>query len=282
MRKNMIVIPTALAAGIVGMILRFVEVNTIFDASNGLAERYAPISIALVILSVLFAAFALCSVCGFKKQDVKIDCKNAFPMTNRLAFSAVIVIGVIIVLGSVASAGVDILALRADLAYASYSVERNKILIEIILKAVFLLLGVGAGASIIKLTTCKEKNGKTGALAVIPVLFLCFWLVLTYKDNNTNPVLVEYCYKCFAVAAATVSFYYAAGYEYGKVTPRRTIVFHYLGAYFCLVTVLDADDIAQSVMFAVLAVMQLIKCGAFIKGMQNQPPEVNQEIVVKE
>lgn len=247
MRKKMLITTEAvLIAGIAAAFLRLVEVKTIFEPETGLAKEAATISIILIALTIAVCIKAvLYSASLVKKGHVNVDMAKPFPITSKIAAAVITASGIIIAVGSIANFFLD-------------TEEAT------VFKALFLLLGIVAGVSIIVMVQSRNRN--PGAWACMPAIFMCYWLVLTYKENNTNPVLLEYCYECLAAASATVSFYYAAGHYYGKLTPKRTIISHLSGVYFCLLTTCNAGNPAQGIMYATLAVYQLVMVCAYIKG----------------
>lgn len=255
MRRKMLVTSQAvLGAGIIGAFFRKVEMLTIFDPVSGLAREYAVISILLVALSLLIGLKIITYAFSLDKNgQFNVDERIPFPVRTKFSMTVTMVIGVIVAVGSV----------------LNYFMDKEE---TSVFKAIFAIMGILSGVAIIMISNLsyEKKHGMTGTLSCIITIFLFLWLVMTYTENNTNPALIEYCYKCFALAATTLSFYYAAGHYYGKLTPKRTVVSHFIGVYFCLVTVLDAGNIVQGVLFAALAMLQLINVCAYIRGMPKR------------
>lgn len=244
-KKKLLTTEAVLFAGIIAAFLRFVEIRTIFEPATGLAVQNSLISILLAILTIAILIKAVWYSISLTANDC-IEIKTERPFSiSKVGVAVISVLGAIIALGSAVNYFLDIKE-------------------STLFRALFLILGVLSGISMIVMSN--GKVAKTGTWACIPTLFMCYWLVLTYKENNTNPVLLEYCYRCLAAAAATSSFYYAAGHYYGKISPKRTIVSHLAGIYFCLLTVSDTDNIAQAVMYVALAIYQLIVICAYIRG----------------
>jgi hypothetical protein len=237
-------------AGVVGAVLRYIEANTVFEEATGLAVRNAPVSLCLAGLSLLMAAvIAVCSVAIGKKKLATLDVKNAFPMGSIVVLALVTVCGVVISLG----------------AAGNYILDTGE---KEIFRIAYSVLGAASGIAVIvaALKSFREDGGNYARLYIIPTVFMCLWLVMTYKDNNTNPVLIEYCYKCLAVCGGTLAFYYAAGHGYGKPAPKRTVATHLIGAYFCLVTVSDAGNIAQAAVFGATAIVLLVNVCLYVNS----------------
>lgn len=255
MRKKMILTPIVVfLAGIIGAFLRNKEVNTIFDPETGLAERFAAVSVLLIVLTAAVILISvLYSILAEKKGAFSVDAQRPFPIRSKLTVTVLTIIGVVVILGSV----------------YNYLIDYNE---TVIFRAGFAILGIFTGAAIISDASAafKSDERKMGFLMCIATLFMCWWLIMTYKENNSNPVLLEYCYECLGIIAATLSFYYATGSIYGKILPKRTVVTHLLGIYFCMVTAVNAGNIAQGAIFAALAVYQLIRVCAYVRGTSDK------------
>jgi hypothetical protein len=253
MRKNVIITSgLTLAAGIAGAFLRCREMNTVFEPGTGLPIKNAPVSMILIGLSVLviIAAAVYAFAAGKGISNVKKD--DAFNVGSILVLAVVTVCGVIMALG----------------ALGNYILDTGE---KEIFRIAYLILGAASGVAIIMaaLSAYREDSGNYAKLYILPTLFMCLWLVMTYKDNNTNPALVEYSYKCLATAGAAAAFYYEAGYGYGKAAPKRTVAAHIIGAFFCLVALGAAGNIAQAAVFAVTAIVLLVNLCLFV----NAPKE---------
>ncbi len=254
MRKKFFLTPiVVLILGILGALFRYWEVDTIFDPVTGLAKRYASVSILLIILTAVVILIAVLYARFLDNKGIlNIDPKRPFPVNSKLSVTVLTILGVVIMLCS---------------AY-NYLIDINE---TIVFRAVFAVLGIGTGVAIITDASASYKGdeSKMGFLFCIATLFMSWWLIMTYKENNSNPVLLEYCYECLGAIAATLSFYYATGHFYGKITPKRTVISHLMGIFFCLVTSLNAGNIAQKIIFAVLGLYLIIRICAYISGNAN-------------
>lgn len=86
--------------------------------------------------------------------------------------------------------------------------------------------------------------GRTGGfcrfLSIIPPIFFSYWMILLYRIHASDPVIVNYGYECLAIAAAAMSFYFLAGYLYGKSEPGKTLFCMVMTVFLCGAVSADA------------------------------------------
>jgi hypothetical protein len=258
MRKGVIFLPLVVfIIGVVGFFIRRNELGTVFDEATGLAEKNAPISLMLLALSIaVFIIFSLISYFISSKYKAVDDYIHAF---SPAGFSY---LAVFFILGFcwLASDVMYVLDLRAVGIYS-------------IIEIIFVALSALSAVSIIILARAAYRR-RAGAelllFGVIPSIFLCFWLILLYKQNAANPVLLEYSYETLAISAAALSFYFGAGYVFKKSATGKMLLSMVLCVYFCMVVLADNTGIPIKVLFAVLAVSQLINLTVFLKNLKSK------------
>jgi len=108
------------------------------------------------------------------------------------------------------------------------------------------------------------------ALSVTPTVFLCFWLVLIYRQNASNPVLLSYVYMCLALVSNALSFYFTSGFLYGKPQPGKAIVSYYAAIYFCAVTLADDNTLGIKVILCAMIAANLIHSVMLIRNLQRK------------
>lgn len=102
------------------------------------------------------------------------------------------------------------------------------------LLAVFAALS-GVSCLVLALAVCRRRGGNETALAsFVIVLFLCFWLILRYKETAADPTLLRFAYGLLGLAMAAVAAYYLAGYAFGRSRVCATLFFSMTGVYFSL------------------------------------------------
>ncbi len=225
--------------GAIGAVLRKIELNTVYEPS-GLAKEWQPITIALVVLSVLAAAYFLFSCRGLKKLSAEEGYNEVFAGGGIAPFA----------LSALATAGIAVGSVL-------YFMKGG----ETILSGVLMLIGLVASVSVIGLAYgVYKKRGDAkmaAAFSTIVVIFVCFWMVLEYKFRSADPVLLDYVYDFLALCSAALAFYYKAGFAFGRPNPANTMIFSCLSAYFCIVAIPGASGTAQLLYFISLALLLL-------------------------
>jgi hypothetical protein len=115
------------------------------------------------------------------------------------------------------------------------------------------LLGLLAAACLAFYPEAKSRGDLGCLLAAVPVLFFCFWLIVSYKENADDPVLWDYAIEILAIASSALAFYYMAGYHFYRAKPMRSVYFILLAAFFCTMTLADRRGLGASLMFSAAA-----------------------------
>jgi len=251
--------------GVIGAVLRKIELNTIFEPDTGLALRGQPITTALALFSaasVLF--FALLSLRlrkleGPPAYSRALECRNSLP----LAAAVLAAIG---------------FAAGSALYYRDRAGEVSAMML--------MLSGFAAALSAFMLARnvrFKKENAGNAVFSTLIVAFVCYWMVLEYKMRAADPVLLRYVYDFLALCSAAIAFYYKAGFAFDKPRHVRTVMFSMIASYFCLVSMPGASGNAQLIFFCCLALLLLADLPALIgnlreKGAQAEPSENQGEI----
>ncbi|MGE4484490.1 MAG: hypothetical protein AB7C97_05145 [Oscillospiraceae bacterium] len=228
MRKFGVIISAfAVICGAAGFFLRKNELLTVFDAETGLAEPFARVSVMLMSLLIVAAMVIVIAVFGaFRGKRTEEVYEKAF------AIKSVGVLALYFILGLFAVAG-------AVLYWLGTPAPVSGIPFAAIAFSVFAALS-GVSFIILAVHSFKGNAGiEMGLFSVIPPLFFSFWLVVTYKQNAANPVLLDFFYECAALAVAALAFYFVAGYIYKRRCPRMTLISQLIAV--CLLTVFFAD-----------------------------------------
>ena len=80
-------------------------------------------------------------------------------------------------------------------------------------------------------------------------------MVLEYRMRAADPVVLRYVYDFLALCAASVAFYYKAGFAFDRPRPSRTVLFSMIACYFCLVAMPGVSGNAQPIFFYCLALL---------------------------
>ena len=245
----------ALIAGAAGFYLRLMELMNVFDADTGLPARGAGVTLGLVALSVLFLllAFVFCLRVADKHVS-PAGFENAFgtdPLTYPFAFSIIGLVWLVATIKQFLDLKSSGTLLQGDL--------------------YFLILSALAALSVafFAIEMYQDPRRKmTFALSMVPTLFMCFWLILIYKQNAANPVLLSYCYQCLAVIASALGFYFTSGFVYNKPAPGKTIFFYLAAVYFGFVTLADGHDTTIRLIFAAIIAMNVTYSSMLIRNLR--------------
>ena len=111
------------------------------------------------------------------------------------------------------------------------------------------------------------------ALSVVPTLFVCFWLILMYRQNASNPVLLDYIYKCLALVTSALSFYFTSGFLYGKPAPGKAIFTYFAAIYFCTVTLADDHPLSIKIIYFAMIAVNIVHSSMLLKNLKRKRTE---------
>ena len=246
-----------LIVGAAGFALRFTELASVFDAVSGLPERNALISLVLIGFSVLVFMIAfIFSISTSIRYTVSGDYDDAFG-TDSFAYPAIYtalctiwLVATIVYFLELFSLG-DIALIDQVFAVASS------------LSAIFLM--------IFAIEVYKNPRRKfLSFLSIIPTFFMCFWLILIYMENASNPVLLGYAYKCLAFVFSSLGLYFCTGFAIGKPVIGKAILSYTGAAYFCMVILADDYSLSIKMIIAAIAIMNLFNLGSLIRNLQRK------------
>ncbi len=224
MRKTLLIMPiTFCAAGIVGLFLRRQELATIFN-DNGLAVHYAPVSIALMVLSIAAVIAAILLSLSMKKLPCPDGLDAVVPdcQAGKIPFY---IGAVMMIVGGI------------------WSYTKGALFTWTATTFIFALFAIASGVAYIWLPLNGRKKGSesaTGVFAVIPALMFSLWLIAGFRTKATEPEILDYCYEVLATAAMAFACYCSAGYAFGVNKPGRC-VFSALTALFFGITALGSN-----------------------------------------
>jgi hypothetical protein len=269
MRKSAVVVPIlALVTGLVGFFFRKMEVSTVFDPVTGLAKRGASVTTLMIGIAVLAAVIAVVSaVLTVRRYASEPEYTRAFAPRGMaylgvsfLASAAWLVGSIWYFAGQMAARAVPegVVPMPGAGAFS-------------IIDLLFTVLAALSAISVIILAR-RAYKGSAGSemlvFSVIPSIFFCFWLVVLYKNNAANPILLSYCYQTLAIAAAALSTYFSAGYVFGKAPTGKTIVSFFLAIFFCMVVLADNIGLPLKLLFGATAVIVLINTVVFLRNLK--------------
>lgn len=256
MRKSAVAIPViALVVGVFGFLIRKMEINTAFESATGFAKRNASSTTILIFMSVAVIVLALAfAILAGRRFAAESDFTKAFAPKGFAYISISFVLGL------------------AWLAADVFFLLDKQIATGIkVIDIIWALMAVLSAISVIFIARGAYR-GKSGSelllFTLIPPLFFCFWLIVLYKDNAANPVLLSYGYQCLAIAAAALSFYFTAGFIYKKPATGRSLFSFLITIYFCAVVIADDISLPLKAIFGITMIHQFVNTVVFIRNLQ--------------
>ncbi|SHH58887.1 hypothetical protein SAMN02745823_00389 [Sporobacter termitidis DSM 10068] len=261
MRKSAVVIPVfALIAGVIGFLLRRTEVNTAFDLTTGFAVRGAAVTTILIVVSIAVTVLAVAAgILISARLKAENDYAGAFAHGGFSYFAVSFALGIVWIAANV---------LYFFNVYAMDALS--------ILDLIFVFLGVVAAISLMFLARGAYKGRGGGELAlfsVVPSIFFCFWLILLYKNNAANPVVLRFSYQCLAIAGAALSYYFSAGFVFRKAVTGRMVFSYLVTIFFCAVVLADAVSLPVKIIFALTLVNAFVNAVVFLRNLRSKTEE---------
>ena len=247
----------ALLAGIGGFFLRMSELMNVFDRVTELPERGAALSAVLagVSAAVVVAAviFALRTSLRYTAQYGFDDAFGTDSYAYPIAFTAIGVVWLVATIIHFLNLNSEGAVTRADL--------------------IFAVMSALSAVSLVFFTIEMYKNPRrksTFVLSLVPTLFLCFWLILLYRENASNPVLLSYAYKCLAIMSAALGFYFSSSFVFGKPAVGKAIVSYVASIYFGCVTLADNHPMGIILIFSAIVVMNILYLSMLIRNLSKK------------
>lgn len=227
--------------GAVCLMLRWLQYINIFEEETGLAAANSTLS-RLVAIALVLSAAILCGLSAYLRRFyAPHDPDEAFAAPPR------ILVGVLGLSAMISAVG----------AVAQYFLGTG-ILLK--LTALLALLSVPA----MMLYPVLSRWGFLGAvMAVVPVVFFSWWLVLAYRENAVDPVLWYYAPFILSVAFLLLASYRVMSYIFYRGNPVRCVRSSSLAALLCITSMMDENiGIARIILvgwaFALMAMIWLI------------------------
>ena len=238
--------------------MRWLQNINIMDEETGLAARGAPISVIIVLVLLATAGVYAYFTRSQMKYTALTDPDEAMPMTLPGEKYIALLIGILL-----GVAGILQFA-QADLEHwAEADVTVHKIS----------ALAAVVGAVGYMMTAASSKTGARCTGSALLTLFGCVWLVAVYKTAASDPVIWRNIIAILAVCAATLSFYYIAGYHFGETHPAKARWACAMGAFLCIMTLIDDHTSGESIAYLSAALMQLLWLYRLIIGLRDPAEE---------
>ncbi|MCL2342376.1 MAG: hypothetical protein FWC62_00535 [Firmicutes bacterium] len=239
MRKTWVMLITTAVVGALGMFLRWLQMqNVLKDEVVGgnhllLVARSSSYSTAVVVAIACFVGLAILFTLWLRK-GLSVPKKPA-PLSLDRPVQTVL-------------AGLSCVLLLIFAVLMLPALWNGEILQKLVGLLAFVVL-VAFAAAVARLTLVKGSFGGkyfAALCAAFSAVAMSVWLIFLYKENAEEPQLWLFVPGILAIASAALSFYYLAGYAFGRVKPGRALLLTQLGVYFNLMAAVYPGEPAQT------------------------------------
>jgi len=257
MRVSAFLLPLfSILAGIGGFLFRRSEHINVFDVITGLPVRDAPV-FGLAIYSLIFVIIVVVFAVRASIKHKALDGFESAFGTDPLLYPVIFVlIGMLWIAGTY-------------LHFANIAGNREISVDDILFITFSALSAISVTFFAIEMYQDSRRNAPY-ALSVVPTLFLCFWLILVFRDNSTNPTLISYSYQSLAIVASALGFYFTAGFLYGKPAPGRAIFAYNSAIFFSIITLADDHSFGITLLIYAIISANVVYSVMLIRNLQRK------------
>lgn len=227
MRKNSILILCiAAVGGAFGFFVRWLQLRSALDAETGLMRPGAASGRVLIALCVVVAAVQLL---------------YTFRLRNRLPAPGLDFFARGSAIYRFFCAAMGLLTFVAGVLLLLAALRGRMVLCFFLA-----LLAMFAGLCMSALSMSATAGAAARCLCcTVPVLFFCFWLIVVYKNNASNPVIWSFCMPLLAITANVLGWFYLAGLAYDKPKPACLLFFCQYAPFLSLLSLADSAGLGE-------------------------------------
>lgn len=252
MRKHSLLPILALLGGVLGSVFRQKQLETGMEAETGLPIPGNIYSILLILLTLILAAMLMVFLRKLRLSQFRGGLELGlptvvYPVVTSLGSLALFASGVIGLVGYfVTSPGEDMLK-------------------NLFLSAFALVCALATG--IFSLGVYRQRSlRRHGVAAIIPVFFTCLWLIVDYRDQSSNPVILSYVYETFALICGILGFYYASGFVFNRYSPSKAVFFQLMCVYFLIVCVAETVGLMSLLSYIFLGIYMIVYAVSILRS----------------
>ncbi len=212
------ILAVLLALSSAGYILRARQLRVGFDAAGLPTGQGVVVLVLVCALAVLLAAFA---ALGVKKRPAFADNFTDHRIPTVL---------------QVAAAGL----LAGGCAFALMDRQLGATSVELLLSRITGALGIASGLCFVAMGAIRHQGKKPSAAAwLIPVVYYILQTVFSFKTWSTDPVILDYCFKLFALISVMLGAFHASSFVFDIGSRHSCLFFCLCGVFFSCVTLAD-------------------------------------------
>ena len=260
MRKDALKLTVVtLTMGIFGFFFRWVQTLNGFEAETGLPVRGAG-SAVFVTVYFLLAALTFAVMAVFYRSKYRL-LKTAGALRAATAAAGVLC----------RFAGVLTALICAVLLFTAGG-ERYPVI-----QRLFAGAGICGGGALYFVCAAGKKHPAGRYAAPVLTLFLCLWLVRSYKFNAEDPVVGHYAVEILALVFTTLGWYALSAFYYDRAKPARTMFTLELAIFLDIGTLADGHGVLISVLYVLQCAALLCFFFLLVENMQKKTPEPEED-----
>lgn len=102
------------------------------------------------------------------------------------------------------------------------------------------VLGVVSGLSFVGVAAAQHRSQKPSAtLYLLPVVYFILQMIFNFKNWSTDPIILDYCFKLFALISVMLAVFHAGGFVFGAGQRRSTVFLCLAGVFFSIISLAD-------------------------------------------
>lgn len=225
--RSFILPAAAVVFGILGGMLRKIELSTVYDAF-GLPVSGHPVTIAMAVLSALFVVILVLGAVLIIKPAGGYEAY--FPgctASSVIHTASGVLLAVSSALGAMTAGGDMFLTVACYL---------------LVLAGLCICCHGG-------FCLAKKEGQPPSVLLLIPIFCMCIKLIYVFKGWSADPSIVDYIYELLAVIFITLSLFFTSGFLFDAYRPRLTAAVSLCGVYFCMLTAFNSTSADQMLFF---------------------------------
>ena len=233
-----------IGAGAFGVFFRWMQLQLAYD--NGLPGKSVWHALVLLLIFASAAVFWY-FVRSFEKAGLSVPTDFYEALSNKGKLFTILrwLFGGILCLGSV-------------LLFMTSELDANVTFLRVLSG-----FGLLSGIAFPLLLSCANrphatKKSTVTLLSILPLFFLCTWLLTSYKQNSINPIIWLYAIEVLTLIVDMLAFFRIAGFAYGVPDAKKTMFNCMLGAMLSLMSLADNRYLGQQVMFLAVALIFIL------------------------
>lgn len=222
----------AVLAGIVGAVLRGLNLHGGYEEGTGLPIPGNAAQTALIVLSIVMVVLFYVLGHGFKGQR-GASFEHTFGCSSTGYKTIAVLCG--LAMGAAGAGGLYLLATGTGTTMQTMLGPRPFVLATVLPLIPLWLLALLSMVAFILVASVQARGTMTeshAALTLVPMFWACFDLIITFKDNGASPFVSLYAFELFAAIALVFAFYSIAGFLYARSNPARFVCASALGVFF--------------------------------------------------